>query len=474
MVVRRLRSRGIFTPGIWTSPEYPFRVPVPNGGGNLQEIVIDVTLSAPPFPKPSAPLKEILDECVSTYLPKGGQVLDFGAGRLRNALYLLEQDVKVCGVEFEKLVSSEKAAKRYRKAKRLAGFWSLAYPDEFLRDASRFDLVLLINVLNIMPREAERSLVLQECFKRLNPGGHVLWYTQYGDPYYENQCKDENRVGDGWYLGAGHKFKTFYTEFSAGEIDSLMAANGFEFIKSYTVPRNRVRLYKRGLQNPFRQIISKTELRRAFPLDTTILPPAKTKPRIVPRSAGMPLVQPNPEALSHETKLLAALHSTPPGKANAGNYRKVVEAILARALVPSRLERLTGEQPIFDGRQRIDIHGVTGKEGFFANLNDRHNIVAPYVTIECKNKSDDPGNREFAQLQQRLDPEKGQFGILVCRKIDDRQAMLDHCKDAREKHDYIIVVTDEDLEKLLQFALDEDLGAVDELFASKLREVLLR
>lgn len=92
---------------------------MPNGGGNLQEIVVDVTLSAPPFPRPSAALREILDECVATHLPKGGKVLDFGAGRLRNALYLLERDVAVCGVEFEKLASSDGAVKRYNKAKRV-------------------------------------------------------------------------------------------------------------------------------------------------------------------------------------------------------------------------------------------------------------------------------------------------------------------------------------------------------------------
>jgi len=99
------------TPGIWTSPEYSFRVPVPNGGGTLQEVVVDVTLSAPPFPDPSAGLQRILDECVGAYLPEGGKVLDFGAGRLRNALYLLKRNVAVCGVEFEKLACSEGASR---------------------------------------------------------------------------------------------------------------------------------------------------------------------------------------------------------------------------------------------------------------------------------------------------------------------------------------------------------------------------
>ena len=216
-------------------------------------------------------------------------MLDFGAGKLRNSLYLLEREVTVCGVEFEKLALSDGAAKRYQKAKRHERFWSLTYPHEFHRDTSKFDLVLLINVLNIMPREFERSLVLQECFGKLNPNGHVLWYTQYGDAYYEDQCRDENRLGDGWYLGTTRRFKTFYREFSAGEIDSLMFANGFEFVRSYAVPHNRVRLYRKALHNPFRAGVSKTELRSAVKLDTTILPPAKPKPRIVPSALGCKL-----------------------------------------------------------------------------------------------------------------------------------------------------------------------------------------
>jgi len=349
----------------------------------------------------------------------------------------------------------------------------LIYPDEFLRDESKFDLVLLINVLNIMPRVGERSLVLQECFKRLNPDGHVLWYTQYGDAYYENQCTDDNRLGDGYYLGTTRRYKTFYREFSAGEIDSLMLANGFDFVESYSVPNNRVRLYRKSSLNPLRQALSKDELRSAFPLDTAIAPPAKPKPRLVQPAAGLPVVEPNPVALSHETKLLAALGETTVGRANAGKYRKLVEAILTRVLVPSRLQSTHGEQPIFSGRQRIDILGVTGKEGFFAALEGKHGIHAPYIVIECKNQTNDVGNREFAQLQQRLTDEKGHFGILVCRRINDKQAVLEHCRDAREKHDYIIVLVDDDLEKLLKLALESDIAAIDNFFEEKLSEIRL-
>jgi len=410
---------------------------------------------------------------VSAYVPSGGKVLDFGAGRLRNALYLLARDIAVCGVEYEKLASSDGAAKRYGRAKRFKQFWSLTYPDEFLRDTSKFDLVLLINVLNIMPVEGERSLVLQECFKRLNPDGHLLWYTQYGDSYYEDQCTDDNRLGDGWYLGTTRRFKTFYREFSAGEIDSLLSTNGFDFVKSFTVPHNRVRLYRKASVNPLSHIISKAELRRAIPVDPTILKPVEPKPRIVEMTAGTGLVQPNPASVSVETQMTVALRTISLGTRSATKYHRLVEAILRHVLVPSRLRTMVREKEIFEGRKRIDIHATTGKEGFFASLNPQHRILAPYVAIECKNYSEDVGNPEFDQLTGRFSPKKGQFGILVCRRITDRLDVIRHCHDAAEADDYIVVLEDGDLERLLEFRRQGDFDAIDALFEDRLAEVLL-
>ena len=89
---------------LWTTPIYRFRIPKDDGSesGELKEIIIDVTGSAPPFTEPSDALKEVLQEVFkSDSLKKVETVLEFGAGKLKNISYLLKQGKTVCAVEFK-------------------------------------------------------------------------------------------------------------------------------------------------------------------------------------------------------------------------------------------------------------------------------------------------------------------------------------------------------------------------------------
>ena len=132
-------------PQLWKSPEYRFRVPVRGNATRLQEIVIDVTLSAPSFDQPSNAMKGVLTKTIRETVSERLRVLDFGAGKLRNALYLLGKGLSVCGVEFERLSNTQAGKKAYAKARRFRRFWTLVYPHEFVKSKSKFDLVLLVN-----------------------------------------------------------------------------------------------------------------------------------------------------------------------------------------------------------------------------------------------------------------------------------------------------------------------------------------
>jgi SAM-dependent methyltransferase len=152
---------------MWTSPIYKFVNPSGldnNDEQTYKEITIDVTYSAPSFDIPSDALMHVLNQAIAL-LPKEPLILDFGAGKLRNTLYILQKGHQVCAVEFEKISqSTEHAKKMYEKARSHGNrFHKLVFPHEFFKNQLKFDLILLINACSIMPVPSERLLVLQYC-----------------------------------------------------------------------------------------------------------------------------------------------------------------------------------------------------------------------------------------------------------------------------------------------------------------------
>ena len=92
---------------MWTSPVYQLNRPAGfNRDRNrlYEQIVVDVTKSAPPFSVPGKTLEGVMRTTIAaTGVKKGEAILDFGAGKLRNALFLLKSGYKVCAVEFKQL-----------------------------------------------------------------------------------------------------------------------------------------------------------------------------------------------------------------------------------------------------------------------------------------------------------------------------------------------------------------------------------
>jgi hypothetical protein len=189
---------------IWKSPVYHFVIPSllsDSDGQSFKDIFIDVTDSVPPFDDPKDKLSYVLDDVLKS-LPKKPLVLDYGAGKLRNTLYLLEKGCNVRAVEFEKIQGiSEHAKKMYEKTMNYGKrFDKLVFPHEFFNSSLKFDLILLINVCNIMPVPAERLLVLQYCREKLKDDGLILYYNLHRDRDYVAKCLPDVAIGDGYYM----------------------------------------------------------------------------------------------------------------------------------------------------------------------------------------------------------------------------------------------------------------------------------
>jgi hypothetical protein len=153
--------------------------------------------------------------------------------------------------------------------------------------------------------------------------------------------------------------------------------------------------------------------------------------------------------------LLAAITAITPGNAGAGRYHRAVEALLTPLFYPS-LTGLLHEAEIHAGRKRIDIRfDNTANDGFFDWLGGRY--TAPYVFTECKNYAEDPHNPALDQLAGRFSPRRGNFGLLVCRTIADKDTFAARCRDtADDGRGFIIGLDDADLGELVAARLADD------------------
>jgi len=419
----------------------------------------------------------VFGKIAAAHLRPDSKILDFGAGKLRNTLYLFKKGFSVFPVEFPKVFETEfgkrAEAQAHKYGSRVGRLRLLVYPHEFRKWTGKVDIALLINVLNIMPVPAERAIVLEECRSRLKKNGHLLWYSQYGDADYKRRCTDTVRLGDGFFIGTRRLYKTFYREFSASEMDSTMLGHGFEFVESYPIPNNHVRLYRKTPGSPVGRVVSRGRVLREVKLDYGIPAPTSSTPALVKRGRGVVAGGPDPQSVSRPSTLAEALGRLPTGRKHSGEFVKLARAILEYALIPRHLRKIKTERPEFGGRKRIDLFATIGEDGFFASLRPKHGIPAPYVHIECKNYKEDIGNPEFDQLKGRFSNKKGRFGMLVCRDVKDPKAVTARSHSATEDDHYILVLTDTDLLALIDLRKRESYDEIDELFAEMLEKIVM-
>ena len=139
-------------------------------------------------------------------------------------------------------------------------------------------------------------------------------------------------------------------------------------------------------------------------------------------------------------------------------------------LKKAKNERVT----LAEGTQRVDItfRNLREKEGFSKQLAEGYRIICPNIYIECKNYEGDLKNPEFGQIHLRLNKSRGQFGILVCRHIEDWRVAKIRLNDLVKADSYVIVLTDIDIKKLVKFKLNAQEEEIDELLETKFKPLV--
>lgn len=170
---------------------------------------------------------------------------------------------------------------------------------------------------------------------------------------------------------------------------------------------------------------------------------------------------------------LKSLSMILPGKEQAHDYHNTVFEYL-KIIFEKELRRGKKETPINSGRKRIDItFDNAGKEGFFFDLKNQYDIKCAKILIECKNYNESLQNPEFDQLTGRFNNWYGEFGLLICRSITCRKKSISQCKDILNSgKGVVIVLTDEDLKKLMDLRNNLDFQGISDHMRDLLNEVI--
>ena len=227
----------------WKDPYYKYIVTK-----RKKPVTIDVTASIPPFKVPSPSLSDVVADFK---VRKFKTVLDFGAGKLRNSIFLLEQNFKVWAVEFKEAFETPAGKQRLEEAKNFGKqssgkkFFYLEYPKDFFRFNKTLDAALLINVVNIISEESHRKKILRACAKHIRPGGMLLFMVQYGEPHYRPGVTKRLKLKDGWCYGLHKARQTFYKPYSIPEIKSLIPSRLFKEERKIVAAHHRAFLFQR-------------------------------------------------------------------------------------------------------------------------------------------------------------------------------------------------------------------------------------
>ena len=92
--------------------------------------------------------------------------------------------------------------------------------------------------------------------------------------------------------------------------------------------------------------------------------------------------------------------------------------------------------------------------------------------IECKNYKEDIGNPEVDQLAGRFSVNRGKFGMLLFRDINDEKLLMNRCKDlCTDKSEIIIPLMDRDLNRALDSIINNTSDNIEKIISDKFFEI---
>lgn len=170
--------------------------------------------------------------------------------------------------------------------------------------------------------------------------------------------------------------------------------------------------------------------------------------------------------------LRAQLPNIAEGTAAASQYHSFSMGVCTFLFYPSLICPVK-EHEIHQGRKRIDIKYTNSAErGFFHRMLASPQARAINVFIECKNYTKELNNPELDQLSGRFGHQRGFFGMILCRQMDDRARIIQRCRDtANDNRGYMLVLEDRDIDALLLLIEQDRRAAIDHYLQQRFDEI---
>jgi len=171
-------------------------------------------------------------------------------------------------------------------------------------------------------------------------------------------------------------------------------------------------------------------------------------------------------------KLLNDLVDVETGADEAKKFEKAVQALFDALFYPWLMYPIP-QTRLNGGRKIVDItYTNVAQDDFFQWV--KSNFPAGYIFVECKNYSTDIGNPEFDQLAGRFSPSRGQVGLLISRKIENRALVEQSCRDTANDHrGFIIALDDDDLKELVDAVKNKPAGERLDLLRERFNRLVL-
>jgi hypothetical protein len=170
--------------------------------------------------------------------------------------------------------------------------------------------------------------------------------------------------------------------------------------------------------------------------------------------------------------LSTELQSIISGGEEATRYHKTVSGIMEIIFYPYLVSPMV-ENEIHDGRKRIDITFDNASEtGFFYRLSNTYGIPSQFIHVECKNYSRDIANPELDQIAGRFSPNRGKFGFILCRSIDNMERFVNRCSDTyHDDRGLIFPLVDVDLIYLMNEIKEGRRESIDDFLMNRFRSI---
>ncbi len=279
----------------------------------------------------------------------------------------------------------------------------------------------------------------------------------------------------------------FYRDFSRKEIHDMLKSTGFSFNKDYAFPMsgsNQAYVFIPDgvvLVDQAIELLKKDSKLKLEPVERKLrwdIDGKDVKSKKVVYEAMVPTKTTKLKEINILEQYSSQLRKIRPGGGKrAAKYHQLIFNILSDIFQP-QLKNPKKEEKINRGRKRVDITFDNKSEsGFFKELSDKYQIICPIIFVECKNYTNALETPEYDQIDGRLNKRRGMFGIITCRKTEDEVDVLLHCRDlVRENpgaEKYVIVLTDDDINNMINYKLNQQDGEIDNILHEKFRRLIL-